>query len=210
MDPETIFFKGLLRLQYGQDVVNELKDISKSISWAKNWPENDKSFWNAEAFMWSKKIDKDKKNLIEKELDFLSNGNNLDLGSGAYSYINSVCFDFSEKMLQFNDNCTEKVIGNLEKKLFFKNGTFDSITAIFVLNYVRNYLLLLGEIFKIIKNKSYFVMVLSAKGVNEWQSQKEVNFFTREKWKQILESVGFKVDDYEKKDLLFFKCLKDF
>jgi len=212
-DPETNFLSGMIELQYGLDVQEKLKKISHKISWAKGWPKNNEAFWNGEAFMWQNKIEKEKRILIEKEIAFLKkekNLKNLDLGCGAYSYIPSVGFDFSEKMLQFNDNCTEKVIGNLEKKLFFKNGTFDSITAIFVLNYVRNYLLLLGEIFKIIKNKSYFVMVLSAKGVNEWQSQKEVNFFTREKWKQILESVGFKVDDYEKKDLLFFKCLKDF
>ncbi len=208
MDPETNFFKGLLKLQYGQNVVNELKDISKNIPWAKNWPEKDQSFWNAEAFMWSKKIDQDKRELIKNELDFLSNGRNLDIGCGSYSYIKSVCFDFSEKMLQFNDHCVEKVIGNLEKTLPFQKNSFDSVTAIFVLNYVKNYNQLINEIYRVIKSKSYFVMVLSAKKINSWQRQKEVNFFGREKWKQIIESVGFKVKWYEKSDLLFFKCLK--
>ena len=42
-------------------------------------------------------------------------------------------------MLQFNDNCQKKVIGNLENYLPFPSSSFDSITAVFILNYIKNW-----------------------------------------------------------------------
>jgi hypothetical protein len=188
MDPETEFFTGLLELQYGQDVVGKLKNLSEKISWAEGWPGNKKSFWNAEAFMWEHKIEKEKRELIKKELSYLQ-GKNLDLGCGTYSYIPSIGVDISEKMLQFNENCTEKIIVDLEEKLPFENNSFDSVTAVFFLNYVEN----------------DFVMVLSAKDLNSWQKQKQINDFGKEKWVEILVNLNFKVESYEKEGILFFR-----
>ena len=64
IDHDTEFFKGLLELHYGVDVVDKLKKISKKVNWAKGWPENDRAFWNAEAYMWNWKIEKEKRKLI--------------------------------------------------------------------------------------------------------------------------------------------------
>lgn len=211
MDQETEFLKGLIELQYGLDVKKKLRRISRDIPWASNWPEDTASFWNAEAFMWGRKISKEKRALLQEELAFIlsgkiSSGKNLDLGCGAYSYLPSVGFDISEKMLLLNDDCQEKVVGDLERGLPFKDYSFNSATAIFVLNYVKNYLALLKEITRVLKSGGVFVAVLSAGEINEWQKQKEVNSFPSEKWIQVLETAGFRVDFYEKQGLWFFRC----
>ncbi len=207
IDAETEFFKGLIELQYGLNVEDKLCEISKDVSWARNWPEDKKSFWNAEAFMWNKKIDKEIRELIRGEVKFLSGGKNLDLGCGSYSYLKSVGFDISEKMLNFNDNCPEKVIGDLENDLPFFANTFDSVTVIFVLNYVKGYVRLLQEVKRVLKEGGIFVVVLSSKKINSWQRKKEVNDFLGKKWYDFFLKSGFKVNFYEKEDLFFFKCL---
>ncbi len=206
MDQETEFLKGLIELQYGLDVEKKLRKISRDIPWASNWPEDIASFWNAEAFMWSHKISKEKRALLQQELTSLSSGKNVDLGCGAYSYLPSVGFDISEKMLLLNDNCKEKIVGDLEKGLPFKDYSFNSATAIFVLNYVRKYSALLKEIKRVLKPGGVFAAVLSAGEINEWQKQKEVNPFPSGKWLDVLQSAGFTVDFYEKQGLWFFRC----
>jgi len=208
LSDETVFFSGLIELQYGLDVSEKLKEIAKNIEWAKGWPENKKSFWNAEAFMWNHKIEKEKRFLIYEELGFLQGKKNLDLGCGSYSYLKSVGFDISEKMLQFNDNCVQKIVGDLEKKMPFSCSDFGSITVIFVLNYVKNYLQLFKEIKRILCDNGVFVMVLSSNKINKWQREKEENCFSAERWVSVLESFRFKVEFYEKEKLWFFKCLK--
>lgn len=208
MNPETRFFQGLLELQYGQPVQSKLKKLASKISWARGWPENKESFWNAEAFMWSRKIKKETRALITQELQFLTTGKNLDIGCGAYSYIPSVGFDLSSQMLKLNDSCTEKILGDVERKLPFKDKSFDSVTAIFVLNYVQNYPQLLQEIKRVLKPKGQFAMVLSATKINDWQRQKEVNHFEGKRWKKMLEKEGFKIKIYQKERLWFWEGVK--
>lgn len=213
MDPDTKFFSALIELQYGLKVENKLRDLAIKVDWAKGWPEDNKAFWNAEAFMWQRKIEKEKREFICTELKeiinvskSLENSNNLDLGCGAYSYVKSIGFDFSEKMLQFNDNCKEKIIGDLERQLPFNKQQFDSVTAIFVLNYIQNYSQLLKEIVRILNKNGQFVMILSSKNVNDWQRQKEINNYSALKWQKILIEHGFAVKYYRKEALWFFKC----
>ena len=208
MNIETKFLMGLMELQYGQPVQSKLQKIAASIPWAKGWPHHKESFWNAESFMWSRKIEKETRAIIQQELQFLTKGKNLDLGCGAYSYIPSVGFDLSPQMLMLNDRCYEKVQGDVEEKLPFKKKSFDSVTAIFVLNYVKNYELLLQEIKRVLKPKGYFVMILSATKINEWQRQKEVNSFEGKRWKSIVEKEGFRVELYQKEEVWFLKCGK--
>ncbi|MEK6969010.1 MAG: class I SAM-dependent methyltransferase [Nanoarchaeota archaeon] len=210
MDPETEFLCGLIELQYGLKVQEKLTVLAAKIPWAQNWPEDQQAFWNAEAFMWQHKISQEKRQLISQELKFLIMDlptKNLDLGCGAYSYLPSVGMDFSDKMLQFNDQCTEKITADLESPLPVKDNSFNSVTAIFVLNYIKNYSGLLLEINRVLK-EGVFVMVLYSKQINEWQRQKEVNAFTAEDWKAVLNRAGFIVDFYEKEGLWFFKCKK--
>src|SRR3989344_2218998 len=205
MAAEDDFLSGLLELQYGVDVKAKLKKLAKDVSWAGYWPENKVSFWNAEAFMWNHKISKEKRNIIRHELAALT-GRNLDLGCGSYSYLSSVGFDLSKKMLDFNDNCYDKIVGDLEQPLPFK-PKFDSVTAIFVFNYVKNYRQLLNEIFRILKDQGIFVMVLSSSSVNDWQKQQEVNELSKNDWIKIL-SGKFAVKVKEKDNLMFYRCRK--
>ncbi len=207
-NPENEFLKNLIKLQYGIKVQNTLKTQSKKVSWAKGWPKNNTSFWNAEAFMWGHKVDKNIRKLIATELKPLNGKKNLDLGCGSYSYIPSVGFDLSKKMLDFNDNYTEKVEGDLERELPFPNSSFDSATAVFVLNYVKNYPQLLSEINRILKPKGIFAAVLYSKNINLWQRQKEVNKLPKDKWKNKIIQAGFSVKLQEIRNLWFFKCIK--
>ncbi len=207
MNPENDFLIGMMELAYGQPVESKLKKLSQKILWAKNWPEDKKAFWNAEAFMWQRKVERPIRDFISKELVFLK-GANLDLGCGSYSYIPSgVGFDLSEKMLNANDGCKTKIIGDVEEKLPFGNEAFESVTAIFLLNYVKNYQQLLMEISRVLKPKGWFMIVLSAKLINDWQRQKEINDFSAQKWQQILEK-QFMVKAYQKENLWFFNCRK--
>jgi len=208
MDFETKFFTGLIELHHGEKVEDRLRKISLKVDWAKGWPADKRAFWNAEAFMWGYKIDKKLRTLIAREVEFLSKGKNLDLGCGSYSYVPSVGYDISEKMLQFNDNCIKKIRGDVEKELPFSSGEFESCTAVFLLNYVENYEGLLKEIGRVLREGGMLIAVLYSGKVGVWQRQKEVNDFSAERWKEILENEEFKVEGYEKDTLWFFRCVK--
>ncbi len=206
MNAETEFLGSLLELGHGLKVEGKLKELSTSVEWASGWPVDKTSFWNAEAFMWRHKVGKEAQKLISDELAFLS-GRNLDLGCGAYSYVlGSVGFDISPKMLQFNDQCREKMVGDVERLLPLDSHSFDSVTAVFLLNYVQNYAGLLQEIHRVLRPTGTFVMVLSAHPVNEWQRQKEITRFDAVGWKIVLENAGFTVSVEEKGKLWFFRC----
>ena len=189
--------------------MSELKELAKDVSWVKGWPEDNVAFWNAEAFMWQSKIDKEIRELITRKLKEICKGKVLDLGAGAYSYIPSIAIDYSQKMLDFNENAIEKVLGDLEKKLPFDNSSFDYVTAIFVLNYVKNVKLLLQEIKRVLRNEGIFVVVLAANKVKNWQRQKEVNSYDKEKWTKLFQEQGFNVnldkELLEKQKLYLFK-----
>jgi ubiquinone/menaquinone biosynthesis C-methylase UbiE len=207
-DAETEFLTSLIRLQYGEMPTLQTIKTANKVSWGKDWPKNNISFWNAEAFMWQHKIDKPKRAFISQQLSFLEGKKNLDLGCGSYSYLKSTGIDFSSKMLDFNENCTRKVNADLEKKLPFKEAEFQSATAIFLLNYIQNYELLLSEINRILSRDGTFVMMLSATPINDWQRQKQVNTFSADKWKEILQNCRFKVNFCEQEGLWIFKCKK--
>ena len=207
-DAETQFLCGLLELQYGEGNIKKMKKLASQIPWARGWPADKEAFWNGEAFLWKHKISKEKRALITKELSFLQDGNNLDLGCGAYSYLPSVGFDCSPEMLKFNEQCQRKVIGDIETSLPFASGEFSSVTAVFVLNYVNNYSLLFSEIFRVLKSGGKFVMILAEKGVHDWQGQKEVNIFSAERWGNILKERGFSVKIKIQEGLVFFLCNK--
>ncbi len=205
MDAETAFFCKLMELQYGQDVVADLEKLSKNVKWAQGWPASVEAFWNGEAFMWSHKIDKNVRDVITRELLRTASKNNLDIGCGSYSYVPSVGFDISAKMLQFNQNCTRKVQGNLEQKWPFLDNEFDSITAVFVLNYVDADFVL-KEAKRVLSKEGTFILLISGKGVNTWQKQKEVNSYSFNDWRKLLENHGLIVESYEKEHIWFFVC----
>lgn len=206
---ETAFFQGLLELQYGRNVEKKLRALAGKIPWARGWPDNKHAFWNAEAFMWQRKIDWEKREMIEKELSFLKTGKNLDLGCGAYSYVpGSVGLDISSEMLQLNEMLQKKIGHDLEQPLPFSAEEFDSVTAIFVVNYVKKVEKLLREIHRVLAKGGSLSVVLSAPPVNEWQRQKEINNFSPEEWNRLFQKTGFSVQLKLRSALLFYHCYK--
>jgi len=208
-DNETEFFLRKLEFDYGDKKAEQkLRKLSREIGWLKGWPKDKKAFWNGEAFMWRNKISKEKRELIKKELAFLEgkNGKNLDLGCGSYSYVKSIGFDVSEKMLLLNDNLSEKVAGDLEEKLPFEDGEFDSVTMVFVLDYIKNYLGMLKEIGRVLKKKGRLVIVQGE--TNEWWGKKRKNKLGMKELREILKGEGFKVKGGKKQGLLFLKAFK--
>ncbi len=219
LDPETKFLCALLELQYGQAEVKKIKPLAKEVAWAKGWPKEKKAFWNAEAFLWQRKIEKNKRELISQQLVSLlspekvkkvqKDFSNLDLGCGSYSYLSgSTGFDFSEQMLKLNSNCKEKVLGDLEQPLPFASSAFASVTAVFVLNYVKDYPQLLKEVWRVLKASGLFVMVLAEKGVNAWEKQQQTNSLLPKQWQALLLKIGFKVEIFKKAGIIFFLARK--
>ncbi len=208
-DAETEFYAGLIELGYGQDVQEKLCHIARKIPWAYGWPEDARAFWNAESFMWEYKISGETRKAIAEELSSLAfpGSRNLDLGCGAYSYIHSIGFDIAEKMLILNEQCKEKIVGDLEQPLPFADSSFDFVTAVFALNYVARHTQLVGEICRVLRNDGLFVMVLSSGMVNDWQRQQEQHDLSAGGWTTILQRY-FSVQSYRKKGLLFWKCRK--
>ena len=206
MDAENEFLIGLLELGYGEAVEEKLKKLSSEVVWAKGWPHDRRAFWNGEAFMWRKKIHMRLRSVIAEELSAFNGGRNLDIGCGAFSYVKSVGFDVAEKMLQFNSNLSEKVVGDLNSRLPFGNGSFDSVTAVFVLNYVENLNLLLLEVKRVLREGGKLMVVLYSGQVNSWQRQKEVRHLNLEEWREVLEKSGFRVRVWEREGLWGFEC----
>ncbi|MBI2151462.1 class I SAM-dependent methyltransferase [Candidatus Woesearchaeota archaeon] len=213
-DAETSFLIGMTKLHYGLKVEKQLKKLANKIDWAKGWPNDNKAFWEAEAFMWQYKINKEIRAIISKELSFLKNEknskyfNNLDLGCGAYSYLPSTGFDLSEKMLLLNENCSRKVQGDLEKNLPFKNKEFTSTTAVFVFNYIKNIDQLLAEIYRILQKDGLLIAILSDKKISSWPAQKVVNKLNIQRWKNLIQNKGFGVNIVKKSGLLIFRAQK--
>ena len=206
-DPEAEFLVGMLQLHYGKKVSSKLRRIAQRVSWAKGWPEDPEAFWNAEAFWWKRQINAEVRTQIGQRLAYLRGGKNLDLGCGAYSYLPSVGFDLSSVMLRHNDQCSRKIVGDVEQQLPFHDGEFSSVTAIFLFNYIRNYALLLQEIGRVLQSKGVFVAVLAEK-VQAWPRQKQINSFSLQQWKKIMEKAGFQVQLEGKGQLWFLHSRK--
>ena len=110
-------------------------------------------------------------------------------------------------MLLLNGNLKEKVVGDLEEELPFKEREFDAVTLVFVLDYVENYLGLLKEVFRVLKKKGCLVVVQGE--TNQWWEKKKKNKFDREELRKVLKEEGFKVKFKNKQDLLFLIALKE-
>lgn len=205
---ETKFFAGLIELQYGQEAERKMRLLARKIPWARGWPDDKKAFWNAEAFMWQRKIAKEQRQIIERELSFLEGKRNLDLGCGAYSYLRSaVGVDFSPKMLQYNERVQQKIEQDLEQELPFPPASFDSVTAVFLLNYIKNWQQLLQEIVRVLRPAGSLVVVLAAKSIRQCYQQQEMAKLSSTQWKKRLRPF-FRVAASKKGKLCFFHCQK--
>lgn len=214
---EQEFFDTLLELNYVgksmslESVRNKASQLAKQIPRYNEWPHNAEQFWNAEALCWKGRVEKEVREAVKNELSFLK-GNNLDLGAGTVTYVNnSVVADFSEEMLLLND-ALHKVAVNLEKKLPFAEESFDSITLVFVANYIKNIAQLLDEAQRVLRLGGKLVLVQSQEPVIELHRLHYKNSYGEAELRIMLTNLGFTVKSHEKhvcgRELLFVVCQK--
>ena len=155
--------------QKKQDLIKKASKIADKIPEFKGWPKAEK-IWDIEAFGWTGQIPKKVRNTIKQELrKRISPGSlNLALGSGAYPYLEeSVLLDYSEEMLRAAVKYKKKVLYDINKgKLPFKKNEFDSITMVFVINYLDNPKQVFKETKRILKTNGKLIIIQSAKSLN--------------------------------------------
>ena len=192
------FYNNLFKLNYikDKDEIRKLIKINKKIAskvpLLKGWPENAFKFWDNEAAGWEQKISDKVRDGIKKELKDLK-GLNLDIGSGSYAYVkNSVFLDLSFKMLKEIDG--KKVLCKFKDRLPFKDNVFDSVTMIFVLNYLENLGLVFNEIKRVLKPKGKLVIVQPKCSTDDLYKFQEKKHYSVDDIKGYLDA-----DCYEKK-----------
>lgn len=213
------FYEIMMDFPFAKDSESKKTILQKAMFYAekipefKGWPHNDQAFWNAEAFMWNFKIDKELRQEIKNELAFRVGEKNLDLGAGNIVYTpNNTALDYSPEMLQMNDS-KEKILHDLEKPLPFSTESFDSATAVFALNYIQNIPQLIKEVHRILKLNGMFTIVQPHE-VNDLYYIHVKNHYDESALRILLKRSGFRTDSFTKtcnnKQITFFFCEKKF
>ena len=187
VDAETDLFVGVMKRRWGEKV--DLVKLTERVDWAKGWPDDPKAFWNVEAFMWRHAVNKLVRGRIEGLLKGFS-GPVLDVGCGSVSYRKSVGFDISERMLSLNEMLSSFVVGDLNVRWPFDDGSFVTVTAVFVLNYV-DFEHVVKEAKRVLREGGCFVVV-QGDCVSRFHRSHEVNSFSKD-WVRRL-SDFFEVD----------------
>lgn len=183
--------------------MKKAKALADKIPEFRGWPKGRK-FWDIEALSWVIKIPPHVREFIKKELlNVIKPGSlNLALASGSYPYIkDSVLLDYSKKMLE---NVTvkyrKKVIHDLQKIPWpFKSNTFDSITAVFIIDYLKNLKQVFKEARRILKTKGKLIIVQSAKPLGEFYKTKLVKEYKPDEIVKLLKQAGFRAKQESKR-----------
>ncbi len=156
-----------------------------------------KFFWNTASYKWDKRISKKIRDFIKKELSDLR-GMNLSLGSGCYPYVkNSVLVDFSEEMLRKAEGCRKVCLDLNKGELPFSDNSFDSVTIVFVVDYLKNLFGLFKEVKRVLKSKGKLIIVNSKKPIADFYRKQEIKHYSSDDLKKILK--GFDVETEKKK-----------
>lgn len=212
------FFQLMMEFPYLKDPEQKKALLQKAYGFAekipefKGWPHDSVAFWNTEAFMWNSKIDKELREAIKHELVFRVGEKNLDLGSGNIVYTpNTISLDYSPEMLIMNDN-PNKVLHDLEKPLPFEPETFDSVTAVFVFNYIQNVINLIKEIKRVLKLNGKLTLVQGQ--ANDLYYLHVKNNYSEPDLRILLKKNGLATDSFSKiinnRKITFFFCEKKF
>ena len=211
------FFQLMMEFSFLKDSESKKKLIQKAMGFAnrvpefRGWPHDDKAFWNAEAFMWKTKIDKEIREAIRNEIVFRIGDKNLDLGAGNVVYApHTVALDYSPEMLKFSE-APVKIEHNLEKPLPFNSEMFDSVSAVFVFNYIQDISGLIREIHRVLKAGGKLTIVQPAE-VNDLYYLHVKNNYAEPDLRILLKRAGFITDSFtkkfNKKKITFFFCEK--
>jgi SAM-dependent methyltransferase len=181
-----------------QELIKKAKETADKTADLKGWPEKAAKFWDVEAAGWKAKIPYYVRQFIRKELlrRIPPGGLNLSLGPGSYPYIEeSVLVDISEEMLKAAEPTVKfkkKIVHDLDKGyLPFKNNSFDTVTMVFVVNYLRNPEDVFREIYRVLKKKGKLIIVQSAKMLDDWYAKQEKKQYKAEELKKLLAAAGF-------------------
>jgi len=214
------FFHNLFLLGYERNknkkkkLLDEAKDIAKKVPELKGWPENAVKFWDTEAFRWQAAIPLKVRTLIKDELSKrIKKGLNLSLGSGNYPYIeNSILIDYSKEMLKIVRKAKKKIVYDINKKLPFNSNHFDSVTAVFIVDYLKDLKKVLKDVKRVLKKNGKLVIVNSKNQINELYHMQEKKTWKAIELKNILVSLGFKVKidtkKIDNKELFFIEAVK--
>jgi len=205
------FFDIIFKLSYisnkkqREGLIKKAKNLADKIPELRGWPDDSKAFWGAEAYTWLLKIPKKVREEIKKELlKRIPLGKlNLSLGSGSYPYVEeSVMLDFSTEMLKSVPPIKYKarLEYDLEKgTLPFKNNSFDTITMVFIIDYLKNLKPVLKEAKRVLKPKGKLILINAKKPIDKWYRKHEVRQYTKNQIKSLLKQAGFKTKIEEKK-----------
>lgn len=185
--------------------IASLLDISEKIDYLKDWPNNPEKFWNLEAPFWYRRIDENTKQAIIEELNKNISGKTLNIGSGSFPYIDSINLDISFEMLNWNPSKNKIQADALA--LPFKEDSFDSIIAVFVVNYIKDLNTFIKEIKRVLKKNSNLFLV-QGKSINPLHQLAENKLFSIAKFAGLLRNNGFSVRKIEKNNLIFLRCKK--
>ncbi len=131
-------------------------------------------FWNVKAHNWGRKVEQFFRRRIKDCIRNYAGKKHLSLGAGQLQYVkNQYVLDISPKMLAKN-KAKHKVVADLERKLPFEKQSFDSVDAVFVMNYIENLSQLVKEIRRILRKKGKVVMVNSLDKVKDLSSLMEI------------------------------------
>ncbi|MBR9692152.1 class I SAM-dependent methyltransferase [Candidatus Woesearchaeota archaeon] len=200
-DMRDDFYNKLFMWGYAKDkserekLFKEAKEIAGKIPELKGWPSNARKFWDIQSYGWSGKIPKEIRLFIKKELGVLK-GKNLSLGCGSYPYVeDSVLLDFSSEMLK-SAKGSKKVVHDLEeKKLPFKDDSFDSVTMVFVADYIKNLRNLFQEIRRVLNKDGRLMIVQSKKPIDDFYRMHEKKHLVGVDLKKILANFGVDVEE---------------
>jgi SAM-dependent methyltransferase len=185
--------------------INRLVELARNIDSLKGWPEDPEKFWDIEAPFWYKRLDDGMKLLIADFIRKNASGKILNIGAGSTSYVDSVDLDISSEMLNWNPS-QQKVQADA-LALPFKAGTFDSVIAVFVANYMQDMDFFISEISRVMKKESSLIFV-QAKSLNPLHQMVENQKFSPEALAGMLRDRGFGVRQIEKEKLIFLRCKK--
>ncbi|MBW2996539.1 class I SAM-dependent methyltransferase [Candidatus Woesearchaeota archaeon] len=200
-DLRDAFFNKLFFMNYSdrKRLFNEAKAIADKLPELRGWPSDSRKFWDVESYGWEARIPLRIREFIKEKLSVLQ-GRNLSLGSGNYPYVRgSVLVDFSREMLNQAD-AKEKIVLDLDKeKLPFEDKSFDSVTMVFVVDYLRNLDMLLKEVKRVLKKDGKLVIVNTKKPIDDYYRIQEAKHYAGNDLKGILKD--FNVEIHEKRVL---------
>jgi SAM-dependent methyltransferase len=187
-----LFMLGYAKGKKKKELVSKAKKIADKIPEYRGWPDNKQKFWNAESFGWEQRIDPEIRELIKKEINMFLKGKCIELGSGSCPYVNkSVIVDFSKNMLDNAPKSHKKILHDLNKKLPFRDCSFDSVSASFIIDYLDNTSAFFSEINRILKPKGRLMIVQAGTPITSYYGKHEKKFWKAKEILKLLDKKKF-------------------